>query len=280
MTHFPDPAPGSHRRWAIFVVGAINFIMSMFYRVSLAVISPSLISDLRFDASQLSDLSAAFFYGFALCQLPLGLAIDRIGARKGLILLGAPAIAGGFVFAFGQSYEHLLLGRFLLGIGMGGNLMLVLALLAVWFPLDRFASLGSSLVAIGVVGNLFAATPLALMNGWLGWRSCFIIFTIVNALIIISFILIIRNYPPGYVKRAVKNRNLLQGFKTIARIVRILGYQPRKFCQVWVFRSDSRAVGDSIPDIRCGNESNCCGGHTPIPWVWIHDRFASFWVFE
>ena len=218
MTHFPDPAPGSHRRWAIFVVGAINFIMSMFYRVSLAVISPSLISDLRFDASQLSDLSAAFFYGFALCQLPLGLAIDRIGARKGLILLGAPAIAGGFVFALGQSYEHLLLGRFLLGIGMGGNLMLVLALLAVWFPLDRFASLGSSLVAIGVVGNLFAATPLALMNGWLGWRSCFIIFTIVNALIIISFILIIRNYPPGYVKRAVKNRNLLQGFKTIARM--------------------------------------------------------------
>lgn len=221
MPSFPDPAPGSSRRWAIFIAGSLNFIVSMFYRVSVAVIAPSLIQDLNLDASQLGDLSAAFFYGFAVCQLPLGLAIDRVGPRITTIFLGLSAVIGGAVFALGSTYNHLLLGRFLLGIGMGGNLMVVLALLSVWFPPDRFASLGSSVVAIGVTGNLFAATPLVLLSSLLGWRTCFLIFVLLDALIITSFVLVIRNHPPGHVRVASKRPNMLEG---IAKLVRMYSY--------------------------------------------------------
>ncbi len=218
MSVLIDPAVGSLRRWAIFVVGSMNFIISMFYRVSVAVLAPSLINELKLDTSQLGDLSAAFFYGFALCQLPLGLAIDRLGPRIVTIFLGFAALAGAIVFATGSSYEQLVLGRLLLGIGMGGNLMVVLALLAVWFPPDRFASLSSTVVAIGVVGNLFAATPLAWMSEAVGWRACFMIFAVVDSIIITLFVLVMRDYPPGHSRKTSKRPKLMDGFKKLVRM--------------------------------------------------------------
>ncbi len=198
MIKLPDPAPGSRRRWFIFAFGSLNFIVSMFYRVSVAVISPSLSSDLGLTAAQLGDLSAAFFYGFAACQIPIGLSMDRLGPRFTMCWLAVSAISGAVVFSLGQNAETLIVGRALLGVGMGGNLMVILALLAVWFPADRFAFLGGSVVSVGVLGNLLAATPLAILNMSIGWRTCFLVFALVNAIIVIAFVLTIRDFPPGY----------------------------------------------------------------------------------
>ncbi|MGO8878849.1 MAG: MFS transporter [Desulfomonilaceae bacterium] len=215
MPLFQDPAPFSRRRWAIFIFGTLNFIVSMFYRVSVAVISPSLVRDLNLDTSQLGNLSASFFYGFAICQLPLGLAIDRVGARISAIFLGCVAVTGGIIFALGPSYEYLLLGRFLLGVGLGGNLMIILVLLAEWFSPDRFASLGASVVAIGVLGNLFAATPLVLMNELIGWRACFLVFTLLDGAVVTLFVLIMRDHPPNHVRTSSKKTNLFWRLKKL-----------------------------------------------------------------
>ena len=215
MGPFHDPAPHNIRRWVIFCIGTLNFIMSMFCRVSVAVIAPSLTKDLNLDPTQLGDLSASFFYGFALCQLPLGLAIDRVGTRISSVFLGCATLTGGIIFALGSSYEHLLLGRFLLGLGLGGNLMIILVLLSVWFPVDRFASLGATVVAIGVIGNLFAATPLAIMSELVGWRSSFLVFSLVDAIIICSFVLVMRDHPPGHTAIVGSKKGLLDGFKRL-----------------------------------------------------------------
>ena len=66
----------------------------MFYRLSVTVISPELARDLNLSAVQLGSLSAAFFYAFAVMQLPLGLALDSIGARAVMTVLSAVGILG------------------------------------------------------------------------------------------------------------------------------------------------------------------------------------------
>ena len=79
----------------------------MFYRVSTAVISPALIHDLGFTTAQLSDLAAAFFYAFAASQLPMGVALDRIGARVTMGFFALAAIGGVVLFAVGPTPTHL-----------------------------------------------------------------------------------------------------------------------------------------------------------------------------
>ncbi len=75
--------------------------------------------------------------------------------------------------------------------------MVVLALLASWFPVNRFASLSGIVVSIGVLGSLMAATPLALLTMAIGWRSSFLIFALVNALVVSIFLVIVRDHPRG-----------------------------------------------------------------------------------
>ena len=62
-----------HRRWAIFAITAANFFLSQFYRATNAVIAPQLTADLRLDTADLGFLSAAFFYAFALTQIPISI---------------------------------------------------------------------------------------------------------------------------------------------------------------------------------------------------------------
>ncbi|MGO9567406.1 MAG: MFS transporter [Desulfomonilaceae bacterium] len=209
--YFVDPAPGSWRRWAIFVIGSLNFLLSMFYRVSTAVISPALAGDLGLSSGQLSDLSAVFFYAFAVSQIPIGVALDRVGSRITLAFLACAAISGTVIFATGQTFLHLLMGRILLGIGMSGNLMVLLALLAVWFPVNRFAFLSGVAVSIGALGNLLAATPLALMSLWIGWRGSFFIFAAVNTVIVGTLLLVIRNHPSGTATVSWRSPSLTSG---------------------------------------------------------------------
>jgi len=168
----------------------------MFYRASTAVLSPLLVEEFGFSTAELSDLSAVFFYTFAAAQLPIGIALDRVGARRTAVFLTIVALTGAVIFTTAQSGGQLILGRALLGIGMGGNLMVLLALFAAWFPADRFASLSGAVVAIGTAGSLAAATPLAVLSLRLGWRGSFLTFVILNAVVAAAFLLVIRDSPP------------------------------------------------------------------------------------
>ncbi|MFH1057287.1 MAG: MFS transporter [Pseudomonadota bacterium] len=192
-----DPAPGSRRRWGIFISGCLGFFLSMFYRVSTAVIAPDLVRDLHLDPSQMGSLGAAFYYSFALSQLPLALALDRLGARVTITGLAVFGVAGAALFGLAQGYHHALLARLLMGLGMSGALMGVFALLAAWFPINRFGFVSGVLVSLGTAGNLLAATPLAAMAQALGWRGAFLCIAGVHALVAVAFWVVARDHPPG-----------------------------------------------------------------------------------
>ena len=211
MALFMDPAPGSYRRWFILVMGSLNFLLSMFYRGSTAVISPALIRDMGMTGAQLSDLSAAFYYAFALSQLPLGVALDRLGPRITMSILSVAAIAGAAGFAVGQTPGHLVAARVLLGIGMSGNMMVLFALLAAWFPVDRFAFLSGIAVAVGAAGNLLASTPLAVLSLRIGWRESFLVFAAVNAAVVVAFILVSKDHPGGSRRNPGQKRPAFSG---------------------------------------------------------------------
>ena len=114
----------------------------MFYRVSNAVIAPNLIQDLGLDAETLGILGGAFFYSFALLQIPMGPMLDRIGPRMIVItsstLIGA---LGCFSLCLWDLLSAALLGRILIGAGMASILWVLLKSLPYEFPPKQFATL-------------------------------------------------------------------------------------------------------------------------------------------
>ncbi len=185
----------TNRRWIIYLLSCLLFTFSQFYRSSIAVISPNLVKDLNLDTRDLGVISAAFFYAFAVMQIPLGLYLDSVGPRVLMTALSLIAAAGAAVFACGESVETLVLGRILLGIGMACNLMGPLKLITTWFSPLYFATLSAIYFSVGTAGNIAAATPLVWLTETLGWRNTFFLFAACNLVITIVFYAIARDHP-------------------------------------------------------------------------------------
>jgi predicted MFS family arabinose efflux permease len=184
------------RRWRVFGLCAALFVCSQFFRVSNAIIASDLQQDLGLSAEALGMLGAAFFYSFAAAQLPVGLCLDRLGARwtmTGLTLVGA---AGSVVFALAENAGSAVLGRLLLGLGMAGNLVGPMKLFTQWFPPARFATLSGLLMGLGSVGNMLAATPLALLVGAVGWRWGFVFIGGATGALALLFFALVREAGP------------------------------------------------------------------------------------
>lgn len=191
----PDPI----RRWIIFVIACLLFMLSQFYRASLAVIAPDLIRDLALDTPGLSLISAVFFYAFALMQIPVGIYLDSIGPRIAMTALSLVAVVGAILFSVGHSTSSLVVARALMGIGMACNLMGTLKIVTMWFTPLRFATLSALVFSMGTLGSLIAATPLVVMVQAWGWRRAFMAIAAVNLLLALLFYLVARDRPPSTV---------------------------------------------------------------------------------
>ena len=165
----------SIRPFLIFFSLSALFTFSMFYRFSNAVIAPNLIQDLRLNAETLGILGGAFFYPFALLQIPMGPMLDRIGPRLIITSFSLIGALGAFLFAFANSFAAALVGRILIGVGMSPALMGSFKVFTLRFSPNRFATLVGVLVSVGTLGNILAASPLAYLTSTIGWRTTFIL---------------------------------------------------------------------------------------------------------
>jgi predicted MFS family arabinose efflux permease len=157
----------------IFVPFACGYYFSYFFRTVNAVISPDLVRDVGVDANRLGLLTSAYFLAFALCQLPLGVALDRFGPRRVNASLLVVAAAGAALFGYSESLAGLVAGRALIGLGVSGCLMASMKAFTLWFPMTRFATLNGWLMAMGGLGALSASAPVEALLHVTDWRGIF-----------------------------------------------------------------------------------------------------------
>ena len=158
----------------LFLPFAGAYFLSYLYRTANAVIGPILTAELALGAGSLGLLTSAYFLSFAAAQLPLGMLLDRFGARRvesGLLLIAA---TGAATFAIGKSIGDLAFSRALIGLGVSACLMAAFKAFSLWFPADRQASLTGWIMTSGGLGALAATAPLEAALQVAGWREIFV----------------------------------------------------------------------------------------------------------
>jgi MFS family permease len=165
---------GTTNRWMrIFLPFAAGYYLSYLLRNANAVIAPELTRDLGVSAAGLGLLTSSYLFAFGAFQLPLGILLDRYGARRvesGLLIIAA---AGSALFALGGNLPELALSRATIGLGVSACLMGSFKAFSVWFPAERQPSLNAAVMVAGSLGALSATTPLSLAAPVLGWRGVF-----------------------------------------------------------------------------------------------------------
>ena len=154
------------------IVLTLSYVLSQFYRSFLAVLTPVLSVELSASAGQLAAASGVWFAAFALMQFPVGYSLDTYGPRRtaGLIM----AIAGGAgtaLFATSYSPAQLMVAMGLIGIACSPVLMATLYLFARRYSAAQFATLSSTFIAVGTLGNIVGSEPLVAAANAVGWRG-------------------------------------------------------------------------------------------------------------
>lgn len=188
--------PALHLR--IFLPFAFGYFLSYLYRTVTAVLAPHLVRDLGIDPAGLGLLTSAYFFSFALFQLPLGVLLDRYGPRRVEAALLVFAAAGALLFARAETLGGLLLGRALIGLGVSACLMAAFKAFSQWFPPERLPLANGIQMISGGAGALAATAPVELALGVTDWRGCFLLLAAATLLAALAiFTLVPEKSPDG-----------------------------------------------------------------------------------
>ena len=182
-------------RWLIFWILALSYVLVYFHRLCPAVVAVDMMRDLHAGGALLGLLGSAYFYPYALMQLPAGLLSDSWGPRRTITLFFAVAFIGSLLLGLAPTVLWAIMGRALVGLGVSMLFVPTMKVLAEWFRIREFATMTGILMAMGGIGTLTAATPLALVSTWIGWRLSFVVVGIATSALAILVWLFVRDRP-------------------------------------------------------------------------------------
>ncbi|MEU1970313.1 MFS transporter [Microbacterium sp. NPDC019599] len=193
----PLHAPPGWRAWVIWGVGVSAYVLAVTNRTSLASVGIDAAHRFDADASTLSMFAVLQLAVYGAMQLPVGIWLDRFGARP-IITIGMALMAvGQLVMALSPNVTVAIIARMLLGAGDAAVFPSVLRLIATWFPAQRAPVMVQLTGIVGQFGQIIAIVPLAALLHATSWTVAFgslaglcVLFTILTALVI-------RNHPPG-----------------------------------------------------------------------------------
>jgi MFS family permease len=161
--------------FTVFLPFALGHYLSSLLRNVNAVLAPQLVGALALTPGQLGLLTSAFFFAFALVQLPVGIALDRYGPRKVQLLLMLLAAGGAVMFATGHSFTQLVLARAIIGCGLGGCFMSAVKAISTWISPARLPSVQGYLIAVGGLGAASSTMPVRSLLEHTDWRGLFVL---------------------------------------------------------------------------------------------------------
>jgi MFS family permease len=129
----------------------------------------------RFDvgAAALSTLAVAQLAVYAAMQIPVGMLLDRFGARK-LIIFGSVATGvGNLIVAASTALVFAVIGRMLVGFGDAFIFISMIRLVNGWVLGAKATRYTQLFANIGQLGQIASAVPFAYLLGIAGWAPAF-----------------------------------------------------------------------------------------------------------
>lgn len=224
----------NRRRWIVWAPLAFAFLATYFHRTATGVVADSLMREFSITgAADISYLASVYFYIYAVMQVPAGILADTLGPRRTILLALVTATLGATVFSTAQNILMLYIGRIFSSIGVSLIYINIVKIHAEWFRTREFTTMTGLIVVAGSAGFLLAATPLAIMVDWFGWRIAFLAIAAYSMIAAIACWCLVKDRPAdlglpdistveageGVVKEPIAakaiNYDIINGLKTV-----------------------------------------------------------------
>jgi MFS family permease len=225
----PKNTPSMAAGLFVWSFGAVFYLLGFFHRVAPAVITGELMRDFQISAASLGNLSAFYFYSYVAMQIPTGILADRWGPRRLLTLGALVASMGAVMFAMAPGIAWAAVGRLLIGGSVAVAFVGLLKVAANWFHPRRFALVSGLALFFGIIGAVFAGTPLRFLVDLYGWRNVVLLSAAGTLIIGTGTWIFVRDYPheKGYRDLAAAGQAYASDTRTgvLKGIVQVLTYR-------------------------------------------------------
>ncbi len=170
-----DEAKFTPFHWSVLIWCLLIIIFDGYDLVIYGVALPLLMQEWGLSAVQAGLLASTALFGMMFGAMSFGTLSDKLGRKKTIMI--CVAIFSGFTFlgAFASSPVEFGILRFLAGLGIGGVMPNVVALMTEYAP----KRIRSTLVAVMFSGYAIGGMASALLGAWLvadhGWKIMFFI---------------------------------------------------------------------------------------------------------
>jgi cyanate permease len=187
----------STRAWLTWGLGTSAYLIALFHRMSLGVAGGAAADRLHITTQALGVFTFLQLSMYVLMQIPAGLAADRIGPRRALVIGLTVMSIGEMTFALAHTLPLALAGRALVGTGDALTFVNVLRLAHGWFPERHQAMLAALTAAAGGLGQLCTTIPLQRSLTDLGWTATFVSSVALTGALALVVWLVVRDRPDG-----------------------------------------------------------------------------------
>ncbi|GAA1413837.1 MFS transporter [Glutamicibacter uratoxydans] len=179
----------------VYGFAVLAYISAIAQRTSFGV--AGLEATERFNASAqiLATFSVVQLVVYAGAQVPVGLALDKLGPKI-LITTGAVLMTLGQAFlAISTNVPMGLVGRVMVGMGDAMVFVSVLKLLPLWFSGSRIPILTQLTGTFGQLGQLISIFPFHMMLIGIGWTPAFSMLSALAFATLVTTVAFVRNGP-------------------------------------------------------------------------------------
>lgn len=173
--------------WVIWSVVVLFYFYQYFIRICPSVFIEDLIHDFHLDATGVGNLSAFYFYIYAILQIPVGILLDKLGSKWLLSSAAFVCALGTLLFGLSSSFILADLGRLLQGAGSAFAFIGMIYVSAHYFPasyLGLLICLGDSL---GKLGAVVGSGPFSNLLNHMHWKNALILIGVVG--VFLAFII-------------------------------------------------------------------------------------------
>jgi MFS family permease len=163
------------RRWGIAWLLGIGVLVNYLDRVNLSVSHAGLVAAFGISNITFGYLSAAYNWTYALCQLPVGVMLDRYGVRKvGRVSAFLWSVAS-LLAAVSPNIASLFGARLLLGVGEAPTFPANAKATGYWFPPEERGTATAVFDAAAKFASAIGVPVLGVILIKAGWRWSFVI---------------------------------------------------------------------------------------------------------
>jgi predicted MFS family arabinose efflux permease len=164
-------------------MASIFYAYQYILRVMPNIMLTDITQQFNIDAAIFGQFSGAYYIGYCLMHLPIGIMLDRYGPKKVMSACILMTVVGLLPIIFTEYWVYPIIGRVLIGIGSSAAILGAFKIIRMTFSEQKFTKMLSFTVVIGLLGGIYGGVPVSYLCDAFGYKTVVAILAILGVIL-------------------------------------------------------------------------------------------------